>query len=115
MAQSSHLRRDNYFYFSCCTGKFARDNCPSWMLPANFQKLKDGAIDRLEIMNGVFMDALRSRRFTKVGKKACQGYLMSEVCQLVGCSFQFQLLADVGWGSPWWPGSLKLGSSWGAC
>ena len=68
VAQSSHLRRDNYFYFSCCTGKFARDNCPSWMLPANFQKLKDGAIDRLEIMNGVFMDALRSRHFTKVGR-----------------------------------------------
>eukprot|EP00891_Asterochloris_glomerata_P001660 jgi/Astpho2/1660/e_gw1.00032.33.1_t len=66
VAQSSHLRRDNYFYFSCCTGKFARDNCPSWMLPANFQKLKDGAINRLEIMNGVFMDALRSRHFTKV-------------------------------------------------
>lgn len=66
-AMSSHLRKDNYFYFNCCTGRFARDSCPSYLTPANFKQLKGGDIDRLEIMNGVFMQALMSRKFTKVG------------------------------------------------
>lgn len=65
-AMNSHMRKDNYFYFNCCTGRFARDSCPSYLTPANFQQLKGGDIDRLEIMNGVFMQALMSRKFTKV-------------------------------------------------
>lgn len=29
------------------TGKFARDNCPSYLTPEGFQKLKEGALDAL--------------------------------------------------------------------
>ena len=65
-AMHSHLRKDNYFYFNCCTGRFSRDSCPSYLIPANFQQLKKGDVDRLEVMNGVFMQALMSRKFTKV-------------------------------------------------
>jgi betaine lipid synthase len=66
VALNSHLRKDNYFYFNCCTGHFARDSCPSYLTPEGFQTLKDGAIDNLVIMNGTFMQALQSRKYTKV-------------------------------------------------
>lgn len=66
VALNSHLSRDNYFYFNCCTGHFARNSCPSYLTLDGFQTLKDGAIDRLVIMNGTFMQALMSRKYTKV-------------------------------------------------
>ena len=85
-AMHSHLRKDNYFYFNCCTGRFSRDSCPSYLTPANFQQLKRGDVDRLEVMNGVFMQALMSRKFTKVpfcnlcdDQKGCQGSFLSFV------------------------------------
>ena len=64
-AMNSHMRKDNYFYFNCCTGRFARESCPSYLKHDGFQQLKSGDIDKLEIMNGVFMQALMSRNFTK--------------------------------------------------
>lgn len=63
---NSHMRKDNYFYFNCCTGCFARESCPSYLKHDGFQQLKSGDIDKLEIMNGVFLQALMSRKFTKV-------------------------------------------------
>ena len=65
-AMHSHMRKDNYFYFNCCTGRFARESCPSYLTKDGFQQLKGGAIDKLEIMNGVFMQALMARKYTKV-------------------------------------------------
>lgn len=66
-ARSSHLRKDNYFYYNCCTARFARDNCPSYLVKENFTALKNGLIDNLSIVTGTFMDALTSRTYTKVG------------------------------------------------
>ena len=65
-AMHSHMRKDNYFYFNCCTGRFARESCPSYLKQDSFEQLKGGDIDKLEIMNGVFMQALMSRKYTKV-------------------------------------------------
>ncbi|EIE24752.1 diacylglyceryl-N,N,N-trimethylhomoserine synthesis protein [Coccomyxa subellipsoidea C-169] len=65
-ARSSHLRKDNYFYYNCCTARFARDNCPSYLIKENFTALKNCLIDNLTISTGTFMDALTSRIFTKV-------------------------------------------------
>ena len=32
VAENSHLRGKNYFYYNCLTGHFLRDNCPSYLL-----------------------------------------------------------------------------------
>jgi betaine lipid synthase len=32
VAQNSHLRKDNYFYYNCALGRFSRDNCPSYLV-----------------------------------------------------------------------------------
>lgn len=66
VARSSHLRSDNYFYYSCLTGRFERDNCPSYLQPANFGALKEGLIDNLTITTSTFMDQLTARTYTKV-------------------------------------------------
>lgn len=66
VARNSHLRTDNYFYYSCLTGHFSKDNCPSYLEKANFEALKAGAIDHLTIMTSTFMEQLCARTFTKV-------------------------------------------------
>lgn len=66
VAENSHLRRSNYFYYNCLTGKFLRDNCPSYLKEANFNVLKAGAIDRLTVCTGTFMGELMSRKYTKI-------------------------------------------------
>lgn len=66
VAQNSHLRKDNYFYYNCLMGRFSRENCPSYLKPDNFRMLKEGATARLEVVTGTFLDALRSDKFTKV-------------------------------------------------
>ncbi|KAK9817757.1 hypothetical protein WJX72_001701 [[Myrmecia] bisecta] len=66
VAHHSHLRRDNYFYFNCCTGRFARDCCPSYLQPANFRRLKEGLVDSLSVVSGTFLEHLRARQYTKV-------------------------------------------------
>ncbi len=64
-ARSSHLRKDNYFYYNCCTARFARDNCPSYLVKENFTALKNGLIDNLTIATGTFMDALTRGQYSK--------------------------------------------------
>ena len=70
IARTSHLRKDNYFYYNCLTGRFAHDNCPSYLVKENFAALKAGLVNNLEIITGTFMDALKSRTYTKV--RNCQ-------------------------------------------
>jgi hypothetical protein len=60
------LRKQNYFYYNCITGRFLRDNCPSYLREDNFNRLKDGLINRLTISTGFFLDELRARKYTKV-------------------------------------------------
>ncbi|KAJ9529578.1 hypothetical protein QJQ45_013915 [Haematococcus lacustris] len=66
VAEHSHLRKQNYFYYNCLTGKFLRDNCPSYLKEAGFRQLKAGAIERLTVATGTFMDELKARMYTKV-------------------------------------------------
>eukprot|EP00195_Chlamydomonas_chlamydogama_P005703 CAMPEP_0202899678 /NCGR_PEP_ID=MMETSP1392-20130828/7850_1 /ASSEMBLY_ACC=CAM_ASM_000868 /TAXON_ID=225041 /ORGANISM="Chlamydomonas chlamydogama, Strain SAG 11-48b" /LENGTH=653 /DNA_ID=CAMNT_0049585927 /DNA_START=166 /DNA_END=2127 /DNA_ORIENTATION=- len=66
VAENSHLRKQNYFYYNCMTGKFLRDNCPAYLREANFAKLKAGDIDKLTVATGTFLDELRARKYTKV-------------------------------------------------
>lgn len=66
VARTSHLRHDNYFYYNCLTGRYARDNCPSYLQQNEFAFLKKMGLDRLEIVTGTFLDQLRSQKFTKV-------------------------------------------------
>lgn len=66
VAQNSLLSKDNYFYYNCLTGRFARDNCPDYLSREGFQKLKNGAVDNLHIVNDFFLPALRARKYTRV-------------------------------------------------
>lgn len=66
VAQHCHVRKDNWFYFNCATGKFARDCCPAYLKPENFDRLKRGQVDSLHIVNGFFLDALNARKYSKV-------------------------------------------------
>lgn len=66
VARNSHLATDNYFYYSCLTGRFTKSNCPSYLKEENFEALKAGAIDNLNIVTSTFMEQLSSRTFTKV-------------------------------------------------
>ncbi len=95
-AMHSHMRKDNYFYFNCCTGRFARDSCPSYLKQDRFDQLKAGDIDKLEIMNGVFMQALMSRKFTKVQLHCIAqltATLLSSKCS--SCFVTYHLLKEV--------------------
>jgi hypothetical protein len=47
--------------------RFARDNCPSYLVEKNFNQLKAGRLDGLNIFSGTFMDALKQRQYSKVG------------------------------------------------
>ena len=66
VAQHSHLRKANYFYYNCLMGRFTRDNCPAYLRDADFRALKAGGTARLDVRTGTFLDALRSAKFTKV-------------------------------------------------
>ena len=86
VARNSHLRKDNYFYYNCLTGRFAQDNCPSYLIKENFNALKSGLINNLTIVTGTFMEALTSRTYTKV--LTCPGLpvgvaLSSGLCALM--------------------------------
>ncbi|KAF6256794.1 hypothetical protein COO60DRAFT_1656840 [Scenedesmus sp. NREL 46B-D3] len=66
IAENSHLRKSNYFYYNCITGHFLRDNCPSYLRETEFSRLHGGLINRLTIASGFFLDELRARKYTKV-------------------------------------------------
>lgn len=66
VARNSHLRKDNYFYYNCLTGRFAPDCCPSSLIKENFTALKNGLVNNLTICSGTFMQALTARTYTKV-------------------------------------------------
>lgn len=40
IAEHSHIRKSNYFYYNCITGHFLRDNCPSYLREDNFARLQ---------------------------------------------------------------------------
>lgn len=79
VAEHSHLRKANYFYYNCLTGHFLRDNCPSYLKESNFQRLKAGTIDRLSVVTGTFMGELKARKYTKVRKGVCFSMMTGRV------------------------------------
>lgn len=66
IARYSHLRTDNYFYYNCLNGHYLRDNCPAFLKPRNFNALKSGRIDGLNVVSGTFNGELKARKYTKV-------------------------------------------------
>ena len=66
VAQNSLISKDNYFYYNCLTGRFARDNCPEYLTKEGFMKLKNGAVDNLHIVNDFFLPTLQARKYTRV-------------------------------------------------
>lgn len=66
IARYSHIKKQNYFYYNCLTGKYLKDNCPAYLKESNFSKLKNGLLDRLHVQNGKFNDELKTRQYSKV-------------------------------------------------
>jgi betaine lipid synthase len=66
VAQNCLISKDNYFYYNCLTGSFAKDNCPDYLTKEGFEKLKAGAVDSLFIVNDFFLPTLKARKYTKV-------------------------------------------------
>eukprot|EP01025_Chloroclados_australasicus_P048612 TRINITY_DN5514_c0_g1_i2.p1 TRINITY_DN5514_c0_g1~~TRINITY_DN5514_c0_g1_i2.p1 ORF type:complete len:667 (-),score=70.82 TRINITY_DN5514_c0_g1_i2:573-2573(-) len=66
VAQNSHVKKHNYFYYNCLMGKFIKENCPNYLKEDNFKMLKDGAIERLSVVTGTFMAELTARKYNKV-------------------------------------------------
>ncbi|WPT16758.1 hypothetical protein PSENEW3_00004766 [Picochlorum sp. SENEW3] len=66
VAQNCLISKDNYFYYNCLTGSFAKDNCPDYLTKEGFDKLKAGAVDSLFIVNDFFLPTLKARKYTKV-------------------------------------------------
>ncbi len=66
VANHSHVRTQNYFYFNCISGEFSRDNCPAYLTPEGFKALKAGAVDNLHVVNNFFLPTLRDRKYSKV-------------------------------------------------
>ncbi|EFJ43864.1 hypothetical protein VOLCADRAFT_83033 [Volvox carteri f. nagariensis] len=66
VAENSHVRKHNYFYYNCLTGKFLRDNCPTYLREAGFAALKGGLVENLTVSTNFFMEELKARTYTKV-------------------------------------------------
>ncbi len=49
---------DNYFWRVYITGHYTPDCCPEYLKPDNFQRLKDGLIDRISIYTGTVEEFL---------------------------------------------------------
>lgn len=65
-AMYSHLKKDNYFYLNCLTGKFTPECCPAYLKKDNFQKLKAGLVNNVQVVSNFFVPELRKGPFTKV-------------------------------------------------
>lgn len=62
----SYIRGDNYFYFNILTGRYAKDNCPAYLLLNNFATLRDRVRNNLCISNDYFINELRQRTYDKI-------------------------------------------------
>lgn len=62
----SYIRGDNYFYYNILTGRYRKDNCPSYLTLTNFWKLRGLTKDRLIISNDYFINELQQRTYSKV-------------------------------------------------
>ncbi|CAD7703949.1 unnamed protein product [Ostreobium quekettii] len=66
VAQHSHLRTHNLFYYSQLMGRYNKESCPEYLKEANFERLKAGLLANLTISTGFFNDELKARKYTKV-------------------------------------------------
>eukprot|EP00878_Enallax_costatus_P047163 GHUV01057583.1.p1 GENE.GHUV01057583.1~~GHUV01057583.1.p1 ORF type:complete len:154 (+),score=39.11 GHUV01057583.1:659-1120(+) len=92
IAENSHLRKNNYFYYNCVTGHFLRENCPSYLLEHNYNKLHDGLIQQLTISTRFFLDELRARKYTKVILMDHVDWLDEKVVQELATTLAQQVL-----------------------
>jgi S-adenosylmethionine-diacylglycerol 3-amino-3-carboxypropyl transferase len=56
------LLRENYFWAVYILGRYTRETCPEYLKRPNFERLKAGLSDRIEIRTGTVTDALRAER-----------------------------------------------------
>lgn len=49
----------NYFWTLYLQGRYTRDNCPEYLRPANFEALKAGGVDRIEIHTSTVTEFLQ--------------------------------------------------------
>ena len=80
VAQSSHLRKDNYFYYNCCTGHFLKDCCPSYLTREGFNRLKSGRLESLHIVSSYFKEQLQARMYSKVPPSPSMLVLPNQHC-----------------------------------
>lgn len=52
------LLRENYFWRVYVTGRYARECCPEYLKPENFQRLKAGLVENVEIFTGTVTERL---------------------------------------------------------
>jgi len=50
--------RENYFWRVYLTGEYSEDCCPEYLKPDNFQLLKGGLVDRIEVKTSTILDFL---------------------------------------------------------
>lgn len=51
---------DNYFWHVYMTGRYRRDCCPEYLKEANFQRLRDGLVDRIQMHTSTVTQFLRT-------------------------------------------------------
>lgn len=62
----SYIRGENYFYYNILTGRYRKDNCPSYLAITNFWKLGNLTKERLIISNDYFLNELKQRTYDKI-------------------------------------------------
>jgi len=55
----THIAADNYFYYGYLFGAYTRENCPRYMRPEHFAKLKE-RVDRVSIHTGLLHEVASS-------------------------------------------------------
>jgi S-adenosylmethionine-diacylglycerol 3-amino-3-carboxypropyl transferase len=53
---------DNYFWRLYLTGRYTADCCPEYLKRDNFQRLKDGLVDRVHLFTGTLLNFLEQTR-----------------------------------------------------
>ncbi len=60
--------QDNYFWHVYLTGKYRKDCCPEYLKQENFEKLKNGLIDRINIHTNTILGFLRENADVEISR-----------------------------------------------
>jgi S-adenosylmethionine-diacylglycerol 3-amino-3-carboxypropyl transferase len=59
---------DNYFWWLYFNGSYTTERCPEYLKKENFQKLKAGLVDRIEVRTSTILDFLSGLKDEKISK-----------------------------------------------